>query len=454
MKKFECLFFCISLFIAFSFSFAHEPPAQDTPQAPPRTETPPPAQEKETPPPAPEKEKPPPAPEKEKPPPTQEKETPSGETTINTNVEITFKGSFTKVYAFGDSYTDTGNCFFVEGLKAFLLKVSSQYAKLTNLHGHRLCNGRLVIDFLCHDIGLPPLEAYKDVKANFSGGANFAVGGSTCLSSQFFANQKIFRSLMWKPVPDNTLEQIEWFNSYLQSAGCKEKDDAKCKTQIENSLFWIGALGSSDYARILGSSFSGKSLSEASVGHVGQFLQSLLDKGAKYIIVQGLPPVGCCPLQMLLNKAKGHDELGCSAAVNSMIMSHNELLQKSLEEYREGNKDCVIIFADTWKAYMEILKDHKKFNFEEPFKACCGVGGGELNFCLKNLCGSAGSTTCKDPEKYISWDGIHFTEAMNKHLAKLLFHEKGYCSPEFDVLIEARKKVSVSVGASTSGGAA
>ncbi|KDP26728.1 hypothetical protein JCGZ_17886 [Jatropha curcas] len=438
MKKFECLFFCISLFIAFSCCFAHEPPAQDTPQAPPKKETPPPTQKKET------------------PPPTQEKKTPSGETTVSKNVEITFKGSFTKIYAFGDSYTDTGNCFYVEGLQSALIKVfqSSQYAKVTGLHGHRLSNGLLVIDFLCKDIGLPPLDAYKETKPNFTAGANFAVGGSTCLSSAFFASQKNFRSLVWKPVPDNTLEQIEWFNSYLQSVGCKEKDDEKCKTQIENSLFWIGALGSSDYARILGSSFSAKSLSEASVGHVGQFLESLLDKGAKYIVVQGLPPVGCCPVQLLLNKAKEHDKLGCSSEVNSKIMSHNELLKKSLEAYREGNKDCVIIFADTWKAYMEILKNHKKFNFEEPFKACCGVGGGELNFCLKNLCGSVGSTTCTDPNKYISWDGIHFTEAMNKHLAKLLFHEKGYCSPEFNVLIEARKKVSVSGGASASGGAA
>jgi hypothetical protein len=30
------------------------------------------------------------------------------------------------------------------------------------------------------------------------------------------------------------------------------------------------------------------------------------------------------------------------------------------------------------------------------------------------MCGNPGSSVCPDPSKYISWDGLHFTEATYK----------------------------------------
>ena len=164
----------------------------------------------------------------------------------------------------------------------------------------------------------------------------------------------------------------------------------------------------------------------------------MLSRGARYIVVQGLPPAGCTPLDLSLCAPRDRDQSGCSASTNAIISAHNELLQRTLEEFRQQYTGVVISYADTWGAYHYILANYKKYNFEEPFKACCGSDG-VYNFDLHSLCGSIGSSTCHDSSKYISWDGVHFTETMNAHIADLFFNQQGYCKPSFGDLIKAKK---------------
>lgn len=55
-------------------------------------------------------------------------------------------------------------------------------------------------------------------------------------------------------------------------------------------------------------------------------------------------------------------------------------------------------------------------------RACCGQGGGPYNFNHQVYCGNTkvinGSilttTVCEDPSNYVSWDGIHPSDAANK----------------------------------------
>lgn len=60
--------------------------------------------------------------------------------------------------------------------------------------------------------------------------------------------------------------------------------------------------------------------------------------------------------------------------------------------------------------------------FEDPFRACCGYGG-DYNYSRYARCGSKAvvngtevvvAKSCKDPSAWISWDGLHFTEAASK----------------------------------------
>ncbi|KAF3431130.1 hypothetical protein FNV43_RR25860 [Rhamnella rubrinervis] len=354
---------------------------------------------------------------------------------------VDYKGCFSKVYAFGDSYTDTGNAYSLGGLKSFLggfASRSNPYGSSTNLPGHRLCNGRLVIDFLCESLSIPHLPSYK-LGSSFSNGANFAIAGSTVLSTDFFNHYRMIHSLMWKGIPQSFQTQIDWFNKFLQETDCKGMEDSECKAQMEDTLFWIGEMGGNDYSRIFGSHFAARLLTEVAVGHICQFLKTLLDRGAKYVVIQGLPPAGCLPLDLSLCPSRDRDQMGCSASANSVIRAHNELLQKRLAEIRSQYSDCMIVYADYWNAYQTILTNHKKYQFEEPFKACCGATGqGTFNFDMDSLCGSAGTSTCKEPNKYINWDGVHLTEAMHQHLADLFFN-RGFCKPSFEVLIKKKR---------------
>ena len=123
--------------------------------------------------------------------------------------QVDYKGCFSKVYAFGGSYTDTGNAYLMGGFQSFIGKIFSMNPFGST--GHRQCNGRLVIDFLFDALSMPPLSPYKDSSSNFSNGANFAIAGSTALSSDFFSRFNIGSpgSLMWKSNPESFQTQID-----------------------------------------------------------------------------------------------------------------------------------------------------------------------------------------------------------------------------------------------------
>lgn len=71
-------------------------------------------------------------------------------------------------------------------------------------------------------------------------------------------------------------------------------------------------------------------------------------------------------------------------------------------------------------------------------KACCGYGGGAYNFNPKVYCGNSKminghkvtATACIDPQNYVSWDGVHATEAANKLTAYAILNGS-YSDPPF-----------------------
>jgi len=71
-------------------------------------------------------------------------------------------------------------------------------------------------------------------------------------------------------------------------------------------------------------------------------------------------------------------------------------------------------------------------------KACCGYGGGDYNFDPRVYCGNSKeingrkvtATACNDPYNYVSWDGIHASEAANK-LTTFAILNGSYSDPPF-----------------------
>ncbi|KAK8529334.1 hypothetical protein V6N13_102263 [Hibiscus sabdariffa] len=360
---------------------------------------------------------------------------------LNINIKANLSGYFSKVFAFGDSYTDTGNARLLGVLKSYV--GGNLNPKLL---GDRSSNGRMVVDFLCDSLNVPTLQPYKAISYNEfaikgNSGVNFAIGGATSLSGDFFVNHKIGHTLMWKGIPFGFQTQIEWFNNFVTRIACKGKFEEECKAEVGKHLIWIGQIGVDDFVRVIGSSVSMRWLTDITINHISKILTTVLDSGGKFFVVQGLPPVGCFPLAKLLTPQSEKDEMGCSLVINRAVMAHNKLLQKTLEDYRiKHGAEITISYADYFNAYKTIMGNLAGFGFSDGSQACCGVGGGLLNFNLHNLCGMAGTTVCTNPADHVQWDGLHLTEAMHKEITQLFLHE-GFCKPSFYDIISRRRNL-------------
>lgn len=167
-------------------------------------------------------------------------------------------------------------------------------------------------------------------------------------------------------------------------------------------------------------------------------LQSLLEKGAKYVVVQGLPLTGCLPLAMSLAPEDDRDNIGCVKSVNNQSYIHNAVLQAKLQELRKQFPNAVITYADYWNAYRTVMKSPSQYGFKELFSCCCGKGE-PYNFDVFTTCGMANVSACANPSKYINWDGVHLTEAMYKVVSNM-FLNGTFSHPPFSYLLGRKIK--------------
>lgn len=66
--------------------------------------------------------------------------------------------------------------------------------------------------------------------------------------------------------------------------------------------------------------------------------------------------------------------------------------------------------------------------FSNPLMVCCGFGGPPYNFDVRVTCGQPGYQVCDEGARYVSWDGIHHTEAANKWIASKIL-SMAYTTP-------------------------
>ncbi|GAB4860527.1 hypothetical protein Ancab_035687 [Ancistrocladus abbreviatus] len=348
--------------------------------------------------------------------------------------------SFTKIFAFGDSYTDTGNTDSNTGPTGFNYVSNLPYG-ITFFHHptNRYSDGRLIIDFVASSLSLPFLPPYLKLRGGGQGaaadnGVNFAVAGSTAIEHEFFVKN----NLSFDATPESILTQLSWFDEFLKGQGCEEEQG--CKALIDDALFWIGEIGANDYAYTAETSISSSLIQALTTKRIATFLEAILNKGAKYVVVQGLPATGCLSLALSLSPSDDRDTLNCVKSVNQQSLGHNTILQAELRSLRKQFPEAVIVYADYWNAHAAILKTRSQLGFKEPFKACCGSGGGPYNFDIFNgACGSPSSSSCHNPSEYINWDGVHLTEAMYKAVANAFLHGN-YSHPSFRYLLRRQQQ--------------
>ncbi|KAF0911940.1 hypothetical protein E2562_012754, partial [Oryza meyeriana var. granulata] len=223
----------------------------------------------------------------------------------------------------------------------------------------RFCNGRLIVDFLAEGLGLPFLTPFLRGKTaeNFRQGANFAVGGATALSQEFFKEM----GLDLTNIPPFSLDvQLEWFKGVFHSLACTDEERKKI---MSKSLFLMGEIGGNDYNQpfFQNRSFATeiKPLVPKVIAKIENAIKVLIDLGAKTIVVPGNFPIGCVPgyLGMFRSKSgpEDYDAFGCIKWLNHFSEYHNHALKRML--YRIKHDHTVTIFYyDYYNTTLEITR--------------------------------------------------------------------------------------------------
>ncbi|XP_022998965.1 acetylajmalan esterase-like [Cucurbita maxima] len=328
---------------------------------------------------------------------------------------------FDAIYQLGDSISDTGNLIRQNPNTPFSHLPYGE--TLFNKSTGRCSNGLLMIDYFALDAGLPLVNPYLNKDALTRHGVNFAVAGSTALSSQLLSQKQIL-----SPVTNSSLnQQLYWMFSHFNSICYNQRD---CNEKLRNALFLVGEIGGNDYNYAL---FQGKTIQDVKdmVPQVVQTIKNAVEKaisyGATRVVVPGNFPIGCLPIYLTgfqTNDTTAYDELHCLKDLNGLATYHNDQIKEAIEVLKRENPHTMIVYGDYYNALLWILRRAFILGFDETSlqKSCCGIGG-DYNFSLMKMCGVGGVSVCSNPDERVSWDGIHLTQNAYKFMAYWLIHD-------------------------------
>ncbi|CAK7340636.1 unnamed protein product [Dovyalis caffra] len=325
------------------------------------------------------------------------------------------------IYNFGASLSDTGNQI-IEIPQVWHTKLP--YGQTIHNPTGRASDGLLIIDYIAKSAGLPFLEPYLKHQDATNGGVNFAVGGSTILSTKFLAENNISNLFVKSPLD----VQLQWLEKYLKGY-CHDAKD--CQEKLASSLFTTFA-GGNDYIKAFKQNKTidevKKVLVPACVEGLKHAVEKFIDLGARRVLVNGLSQSGCTPVLLTKfssnNSADAYDRFGCLKSYNDLYIYHNDLLREGIEELKKEYPNVDIVYGDLYSAMQWILDNFQQLGFKSLTKACCGAPS-KYNYIDNPMkaCGAPNATVCDKPQEYIFWDEIHFTQNANEHLANWLLRD-------------------------------
>ncbi|KAL6883709.1 hypothetical protein ACP4OV_011123 [Aristida adscensionis] len=329
---------------------------------------------------------------------------------------------YDRVFSFGDSLTDTGNAAILPATAGGPFTRAPYGETFFHRPTGRASDGRLIVDFIVESLGVPQPTPFLagETAADFRHGANFAVGGATALDPAFLGSRGVATF-----VPVSLGNETAWFQDALQLLDSSPYEQRKIAA---SSIFYFGEIGVNDYMLALFSNRTGVDLAETLVPHVVAVVRSALTAviaaGARTVVVTGMMPLGCEPELLALFPAGGgggyYDRAsGCITRFNDLAERHNRALSRMLRRLRRAHPGVALLYADIYRPVADAVASPAKYGFgDRPLAAYCGGGGGPYHFDMAAFCGMPGSSECGSPSsEFLSWDGIHFTEAANRFIA-------------------------------------
>ncbi|XP_055828139.1 GDSL esterase/lipase At1g74460 [Solanum dulcamara] len=321
-------------------------------------------------------------------------------------------------FIFGDSLSDVGNNNF---LSKSLARANLPWYGIdfgTGLPNGRFCNGRTVADIIGDEMGLPRPPAYLNQSLTedviLEDGVNFASGGGGILNET--GGLFIQRFSLYK--------QIELFQGTQELI--REKIGSKKADIFFQRARYVVALGSNDFIN----NYLMPVYSDSWTYNDKSFIQYLMDTlrsqltllhslGARELMVFGLGPMGCIPLQRVLSS-----DGQCQDKTNQLALTFNKATDELVVELANTLPNASYKFGDAYDVVNDVITNPGNYGFSNSDSPCCSFG--KIRPAL--TCNPA-SILCSDRSKYVFWDEYHPSDRANQLIAKELIKKLGFLKP-------------------------
>ncbi|KAK7354160.1 hypothetical protein VNO80_19618 [Phaseolus coccineus] len=318
-------------------------------------------------------------------------------------------------FIFGDSLSDVGNNKY---LSKSLAQASLPWYGIdlgNGLPNGRFSNGRTVADIIGDSMGLPRPPAFLDPSLTedviLENGVNYASGGGGILNET--GSYFIQRFSLYK--------QIELFQGTQELIRSRiGKDEAE---KIFQGARYVVALGSNDFINnylmpVYSDSwkYNDETFVDYLIGTLREQLKLLHGLGARQLMVFGLGPMGCIPLQRVLSTSGD-----CQDRTNKLAIRFNKGGSKLIDELEKELPNSSFRFGDAYDVVNDVISNPNKYGFQNSDSPCCSFG----NIRPALTCIPA-SKLCKDRSKYVFWDEYHPSDRANELIAKELIKKFGF----------------------------
>ncbi|KAB1221297.1 hypothetical protein CJ030_MR2G005658 [Morella rubra] len=289
-----------------------------------------------------------------------------------------------KLFVFGDSYSDTGN--------TNKSQASWKYPYGITFPGKpagRFSNGRVLTDFVAKFIGVRSPIPYRWRKYGIPllrYGMNFAYGGTG-----------VFDTINTGPNMTTQIDLLE----------CLVKDGVFTIRDLESSVSLVTVVGNdyNTYQIRNGSAQGWESFITSLVNQITTNLKRIHGLGVKKVAVNALQPLGCLP--SFTATFSFHK---CNETINSLVSFHNLFLQQAVAKLNNETKDSPFVILDLYESFMSILNSQGSIKFVNPLKPCCFGISSEYSCGSEDESGARKYTLCEDPESAFFWDSLHPTQ--------------------------------------------
>lgn len=301
----------------------------------------------------------------------------------------------TKIWAFGDSLTDTGN-----------KKVVNEHYdanRATNVD-EATSQGKVWVEYFAESLGLPAPtpSGHPGTLQKFSGGTNYAVMGGKALKGNYddVPNQIAAYLANHKPEPTDL---------FCISGG---SNDA-INHGVLNSITRLEPQGISDLQKK-------KLLNSGQEDKIARSLllqvTRLLNAGAKRVMIQAVPDLGMTPAAALG---------GMQKELSAWAERVNQDLESGVEELRDSH-DANLIYIDTFDIMHDLYDRHRDYGFKTFLASYC-VSNPERTFWFRTYAGASllpfNTDVSFKSSECMFWDLIHPTTKGHQCIAELIFQE-------------------------------